>query len=198
MLPIIISIEEKAQKLVEQLLKFGQKARFHMEVINPIDHLEVLMPTLKRLVGPEITVSLQVMTDVHDEILADSHQLDHLCMNLCINAKDAMPTGGEIHIVLSEATVEEPLPVHGGSMPQGRYIKIVVSDTGMGMTQEQLSVLFEPFYTTKELGHGAGLGLSVVYGIVKEHSGYIAVESQVNKGTRFTIYLPVYQEEADI
>ncbi len=197
MLGSIIDAGKRAKKLVEQLLKFGQKANFHMEVINPIDHVEVLMPTLKRLVGPEITVSLQVMTDVH-EILADSHQLDHLCMNLCINAKDAMPAGGDIRITLSEVTVEEPLPVHGGSMPQGRYIKIVVSDTGVGMTQEQLSVIFEPFYTTKALGHGAGLGLSVVYGIVKEHNGYIAVESQMNKGTRFTIYLPVYQEEADI
>lgn len=197
MLGSIIDAGKQAKELVEQLLKFGQKARFHMEVINPIDHVEILLPTLKRLVGPEITVSLQVMTEVH-EILADLHQLDHLYMNLCINAKDAISTGGEIHIILSESAVEEPLPVHGGSMPPGRYIEIAVADTGVGMTPEQLSVIFEPFYTTKVLGHGAGLGLSVVYGIVKEHSGYIAVESRVNRGTRFTIYLPVYQEEAGI
>ena len=121
----------------------------------------------------------------------DPNQLEQVIMNLMVNARDAMPDGGLITV---RTTVREignsSIDMPSGITP-GRYIELSVSDTGCGIPKGIINRIFDPFFTTKEKGKGTGLGLATVYGIVKDHKGYIAVQSEEGKGTSFTIYLPV-------
>jgi CheY-like chemotaxis protein len=123
-------------------------------------------------------------------VLADSGQLQQVVMNLCVNARDAMPQRGLLRLETGNADLGSSPPGAQEPIAAGRYVRLVVTDAGTGIARELHSKIFEPFFTTKELGEGTGLGLAMVYGIVKQAGGHISVDSDVGRGTQFTIYLP--------
>ncbi len=150
---------------------------------------------IERLIGENIEIELVLATDL-DNVCADPGQIDQVLMNLATNARDAMPHGGTLTITTTNGTVEEGYSQRKAELKAGRYVVIVVTDTGRGMDEATQQRLFEPFFTTKDVGRGTGLGLSTVYGIVNQHDGYIWVNSQ-SWGTNFTIYFPSTDAEVE-
>ncbi|CAN0578122.1 unnamed protein product, partial [Ectocarpus sp. 12 AP-2014] len=183
----------RAAALVSQLLAFSRKQTLRPEVLDLRDTFSDLTQLLNRLVGERITLTLS-----HDPVLrsirADKRQLEQVLMNLVVNARDAMKDGGEIRIETEGVTLKTPLERDRACVPVGEYVTVKVSDSGTGIASDKLEKIFEPFFTTKRTGEGTGLGLSTVYGIVKQTGGYIFVDSAQGKGTVFTVYLPVYEE----
>lgn len=185
----------RAAALVGQLLAFSRKQNLRMETLDLRDTVADLTHLLNRLVGERITLTVS-----HDPALrpirADKRQLEQVIMNLVVNARDAMPSGGEITIRTENALLDRPLRRDRVALPAGDYVRIAVSDQGCGIAPEHLSKIFEPFFTTKRTGEGTGLGLSTAYGIVKQTGGYIFCDSHPGAGTSFTIYLPALQHQA--
>ncbi len=183
----------RAAALVGQLLAFSRKQTLRPEVLDMRDTLSDLTHLLNRLVGEKVTLTLS-----HDPVLqsirADKRQLEQVLMNLVVNARDAMPSGGEIRIETETAYLNEPLERDRALVPAGAYVTVKVSDEGVGIPSDKLQKVFEPFFTTKRTGEGTGLGLSTAYGIVKQTGGYIFVDSIIGSGTSFTLYFPVYEK----
>ncbi len=145
---------------------------------------------LRRVIGEDIRLRL-ALDETVGTILVDRSQLEQVVMNLAVNARDAMPHGGDLTIETGEADLDEAFAAErGADVRPGRDVTIAVSDTGTGMTEEVKSHLFEPFFTTKERGKGTGLGLSTVYGIVKQVGGHVAVYSEPGAGATFRVYFP--------
>jgi len=149
---------------------------------------------LRRLLREGVDLQLDLGADLWP-IHADEGQLSNAIINLVVNARDAMPKGGTVTIRTTNDVVMEPVTLGSGIMPAGDYVRIDVSDTGTGIPKEHMGKIFDPFFTTKPVGQGTGLGLATVYGIIKQTGGFIAVESDVGKGTSFRIYLPRYRPE---
>jgi len=185
----------RAAALVGQLLAFSRKQTLRPETLDMRDTLADLTHLLNRLVGEKITLTLS-HDPVLDPIRADKRQLEQVLMNLVVNARDAMPTGGEIRIVTQGACLQEPLLRDRVTVPAGDYVTIKVNDDGVGIPKDKLQKVFEPFFTTKRTGEGTGLGLSTAYGIVKQTGGYIFVDSAEGVGTSFTLYFPVLTQAA--
>lgn len=187
----------RAASLVGQLLAFSRKQTLRLETIDMRDTLADLTHLLNRLVGEKITLTLN-----HDPVLkpvrADKRQLEQVLMNLVVNARDAMPAGGEIRITTNYVELSSPLERDRVTVPAGSYVTVDVSDDGKGIPPDKLQKVFEPFYTTKRPGEGTGLGLSTAYGIIKQSSGFIFVDSIVDKGTTFILYMPVYATKPPI
>jgi two-component system cell cycle sensor histidine kinase/response regulator CckA len=154
-----------------------------------------LAQMLRRLVGEGITLNVEREPDLWT-VHADEAQLGNAIINLVVNARDAMPTGGTVTIKTVNQTVTQSSALGTAIMPAGDYVRIEVADTGTGMSKEIQSKIFDPFFTTKPVGQGTGLGLATVYGIVKQSGGFITVDSEVGKGTAFNIYLPRRKLEA--
>ncbi len=133
-----------------------------------------------------------MVTDLksNSSIFADARQMEQLLMNLALNARDAMPNGGTFRISASDLEIDSGS--NGTGIPKGRYVQLLISDTGHGMSADVRARAFEPFFTTKERGKGTGLGLAAVYGIVKQSGGFITLDSEVDVGTSFIIHLPSY------
>ena len=182
----------RAASLVGQLLAFSRKQNLQPEVIDLRDTLSDLTHLLNRLVGEKVTLSL-----THDQelgtIKADKRQLEQVLMNLVVNARDAMQGGGEIRVVTENLVLEEKVVRDRAIVPPGHYVLVKVIDEGHGIAPEKLHKIFEPFYTTKRTGEGTGLGLSTAYGIVKQTGGFIFAESEVGRGTEFSLLFPVHE-----
>jgi two-component system, cell cycle sensor histidine kinase and response regulator CckA len=179
----------RAALLTRQLLAFSRK-----QVIQPtvVDLNSVVTETekmLRRLIGEHIEMTVVPGREL-GRVRMDLGQVDQILMNLAVNARDAMPQGGKIVIETANAELDETNLIQYSYAKPGRYVMLSVSDTGYGMDKETQAHIFEPFYTTKGPGQGTGLGLSTVYGIVKQSEGYIWVYSEPGKGARFKIYLP--------
>ena len=182
----------RAAALVGQLLAFSRKQTLRPEVLDLRDTLSDLTHLLNRLVGEKITLTL-THEPVQKAIRADKRQLEQVLMNLVVNARDAMPGGGEIRIETEGLLLCEALERDRVTLPPGAYVSVKVSDHGHGIPADKLQKVFEPFYTTKRTGEGTGLGLSTAYGIVKQSGGYIFVDSVVGQGTCFTLLFPGHE-----
>ncbi len=192
---VIQGAAERASQLTSQLLAFARKGK-HLDI--PVDLKKTIddaMASLEKVLGPEILI-VRKYHEGAATIVGDPAQLEAAFTNVALNARDAMPGGGEIAISTEVAVLDEVFcRTHPGASP-GRYILVSISDTGVGISRENLGRVFDPFFTTKEQGKGTGLGLSMVFGIVKSHGGYIGVESEVGKGATFRIYFPAAVGEA--
>jgi two-component system cell cycle sensor histidine kinase/response regulator CckA len=186
----------RAANLVRQLLAFSRQQTLRPTVLSVTDVLQELMHLLRRLIGENIQLDV-----IHGrslwEVKVDQGQLEQVIINLAVNARDAMAEGGgELAIRTSNQQLTRPLKREGETVPPGDYVRIEVADSGCGIAQENLDRIFEPFFSTKEVGAGTGLGLSTVYGIVKQTGGFILVDSAPGVGTNFQIYLPRHQQTA--
>jgi len=182
----------RAASLVGQLLAFSRKQNMQPELIDLRDTLGDLTHLLNRLVGEKINLSWTHDPDL-PRIRADKRQLEQVLMNLVVNARDAMPAGGDIQVETRTAHLTEALIRDRATVPAGDYVVVTVQDEGCGISADKLPKIFEPFYSTKRLGEGTGLGLSMAYGIVKQSGGFIFADSVVSSGTSFTMYFPAHR-----
>ena len=177
--------------LTRQLLTFSRHQVVDVRVIDLNRVVSDLSSMIRRLIDPSIHFSVEVAAGGQGgRILADQHQIEQVLLNLAINARDAMAAGGVLTISCIEEVLEKQEFFNFDTIEPGRYVVLVISDTGEGMSTEVQEHIFEPFFTTKGQGKGTGLGLATAYGIVKQHSGYIVVQSELGKGTTFRLYFP--------
>ncbi len=185
----------RAAALTRQLLAFSRQQTLRPQVLQLPDVVSEISNMLQRTIGELVTLEI-----THDRnlgpIRADPGQLGQVIVNLCVNARDAMPRGGVVTLRTFSFPAAEVRKLASDIMPITDYSALKISDTGTGIPQEILPKIFEPFFTTKDVGKGTGLGLSTVYGIVKQSGGFIFAESEEDKGTSFVIYLPVHRAEA--
>jgi PAS domain S-box-containing protein len=185
----IMSTTRRAAALTGQLLAFSRKQVLQPRVLKANIVVAEIERMLRRVIGAHIT-----LTGHSDPNLwsarADPDQLGQVLLNLSINARDAMPNGGTLTIETANVTLPEPVTHRHGVVPAGKYVMVRVADTGTGMDESTQTQVFDPFFTTKAPGRGTGLGLSTAYGIVKQSGGHIELQSELNLGTTFTVYLP--------
>ncbi len=192
----ILSSAERAAHLTHSLLAFSRKQIIDLKPANVNEIIRRVGKLLLRIIGEDIELQTQLCGE-EPMILADSIQIEQVLMNLATNARDAMPDGGALRINTEEVELgEEFVRAHAYGEP-GRYALISVTDTGSGMDETTRNRIFEPFFTTKDVGKGTGLGLAMVYGITKQHNGYILVNSEPGKGTKFKVYFPLILSPAD-
>ena len=192
----ILVASQKAADLTQSLLTFSRQKTAALVPLNINSTIAITEKLLKRLLTEDIELRTYLKQD-NTIIKANQTQIDQILFNLATNARDAMPKGGTLTIETDTVSMDNAfIETHGFGEP-GRYLLISVSDTGIGMDNETCEKIFDPFFTTKEVGKGTGLGLATVYGVVKQHNGYITVESEPNCGTSFRIFLPAVETESD-
>lgn len=192
----LIEIEKastRASTLTRQLLAFSRRQRLERRTINLNETLFDILKMLKRIIGEDIEVVVNTAPDI-GYVFADPAQIEQIMMNLAVNARDAMPKGGKLFIETSNEKIDTRYGDKHLYVEPGKYVVLMITDTGIGIGDEIKGRIFEPFFTTKEVGKGTGLGLSMVYGIVKQHEGYIHLYSEVGHGTTFKIYLPLTEK----
>ncbi|TIV42523.1 MAG: response regulator, partial [Mesorhizobium sp.] len=190
--PDIMNIKQNANRaasLVRQLLAFSRKQTLRPEVLNLTDVLADLRMLLARLVGNDIKLKIDHGRDLWP-VKVDIGQFEQVVVNLAVNARDAMPSGGDLTVRTRNVTTEECKSFAYRELTPADYVLVDVEDTGSGIAPDVLKKIFEPFFTTKEVGKGTGLGLSMVYGIIKQTGGFIFCDSEIGKGTVFRIFLP--------
>jgi len=184
---------ERAARLVRQLLAFSRKQILNPEMLNPGQVVSNLQETLKQLLQDRMTLEVNVAPGL-PPVQADPGMIEQIIMNLSVNARDAMSNGGKLTIGVDTVTINNDDAQKNSEIRPGRYVCLSVSDTGCGIAPDLLPRIFDPFFTTKEIGKGTGLGLATVYGIVKQHNGWVDVQSAIGQGTTFRIFLPVGTE----
>ena len=190
----ILSSVEKAASLTRSLLAFSRKQVIDLKPVNINEIIKEAKGILSRLIGEDIELTAR-LTENKLIVMADSGQLAQILMNLAANARDAMPGGGMLHIETKTTEMDEEFITNHGFGRKGKYVAISVSDTGLGIEEKTQGRIFEPFFTTKGVGKGTGIGLSIVYGIIQQHSGFIQVDSITGQGTTFDVYLPLVDTE---
>ncbi len=183
----------RAAELVKQILAYSRRQTLRPALLKLTDVIEEFQATMGRTLGEKVKAKVQHGRDLWF-VKADEGQLFQVVMNLAVNARDAMPEGGEIMITTANVSERELLALKDRGLDRGEYVMCEVRDTGTGIKPEHLEKIFDPFFSTKEVGKGTGLGLSTVFGIVKQTGGTILVDSEIGKGTSFRIYLPRYVE----
>jgi signal transduction histidine kinase/ActR/RegA family two-component response regulator len=179
----------RAAKLIQQLMIFSRKEIRELQVLDLNEVISHVEKMLRRLIGENIQMDSMLDPNLW-KIKADLTQIEQVVVNLAVNARDAMPDGGTLRIETSNIVVEER-PLSETDLPEpNEYVLLTVSDTGAGMSEETQAHIFEPYFTTKDMGKGTGLGLATVYGIVSQSGGHITVESRLGQGSSFRVYLP--------
>lgn len=191
-LRVIESSARKGSIMVSKLLSFARRGVIEAAPFNINSVIEDTLEMLARLIPKDISIEKDLDNSI-PPVKGDVGQIEQILMNLVINAKDAMPDGGRLAIKTSLVELGGDSLRIAADVKEGPYINLTISDTGAGIPEEHIHRIFEPFFTTKEKGKGTGLGLAMVYGIVKEHEGYITVDSTLGKGTTFNIYLPAVE-----
>jgi len=179
----------RGASLTRQLLTFSRQQAMEPVVLNLNAVVEGLTKMLHRLLGEQVTIT-HVLPERVLLTEADEGMIEQVIMNLCINARDAMPRGGELKLAIDSVIIGPNEPLARVEARPGRFLCLSISDTGSGMDATTRQRIFEPFFTTKEIGKGTGLGLAIVHGIVKQHRGWVEVDSAVGQGTTFRVYLP--------
>ncbi len=187
----------RAATLVRQLLAFSRRQTLRPQVLDLGDALSDLTMLLRRLIGEKVKLDLIHGRDLWP-VKVDVSQFEQVIVNLAVNARDAMPDGGKLTVRTANVTTEEATQLAYKGMPAAEYVRIDITDTGTGIPPEIIDKIFEPFFSTKEVGKGTGLGLSTVYGIVKQTGGFVYVDSEPGKGTSFRIFLPRHHSEAEV
>lgn len=190
----IESVAQRSVSLTRQLLTFSRRQYAEPEVLDVNAVVGNLDGMIRRLLSEDIQLRVS-LTAEPAAVWADRGQLEQVVLNLTVNARDAMPEGGVLSIVTSTEYINAPRKLHAGEVKQGTYVRLEVSDTGVGMSPEIIDRMFEPFFTTKELDTGTGLGLSTVYGIVQQASGALDVQSDGQSGSVFRVFFPVSSGE---
>ena len=185
----VIAAAERATNLVRQLLAFSHKQVIHFQPFNLNHVIANLTKMVNRIIGEDISLQCHYAENL-PPVQADVGMVEQALMNLIVNARDAMPQGGSLFIETEIAEIDETYVENHPKARAGTFVCVTVSDTGMGIAREHLPRIFEPFFTTKEVGKGTGLGLAMLYGIVKQHQGWVEVSSQLGEGTAFKIFLP--------
>jgi two-component system cell cycle sensor histidine kinase/response regulator CckA len=188
----------RAATLVRQLLAFSRRQTLRPQVLDLGDALSDLTMLLRRLIGEKVSFPGVVHGRDLWPVKADVSQFEQVIVNLAVNARDAMPDGGTLTIRTANLPAEEAEKLSYKGMPAADYVRIDVTDTGTGIPSDIIDKIFEPFFSTKEVGKGTGLGLSTVYGIVKQTGGFIYVDSEAGKGTSFRIFLPRHHAEQEM
>jgi two-component system cell cycle sensor histidine kinase/response regulator CckA len=191
----IIKSSHRAFALTRQLLAFGRRQISSPQSLNLCAVIEDVRKMLRRLIGEDIELNIAYGENVAN-VLADQSHFEQVLVNLILNARDAMPSGGKINVSVTNTKIH-PFRKGTTSLAPGPYVLLEVSDTGCGMSKETLARIYEPFFSTKENDKGTGLGLATVYGIVKQSKGDIAVASQPGKGTTFKIYFPAWHQNME-
>ena len=186
----------RAAELTHQLLAFSRRQLLQPRTISLNTVVASVDRMLRRVIGEDIVLRTELAPDL-GYTRADAGQLEQVLMNLAVNARDAMPGGGTLTLTTANAVVRETDTIGSPGLPAGRYVTLSVCDTGVGMTREVQERIFEPFFTTKGPGHGTGLGLSTVYGIVVQSGGHVFATSETGAGSTFTIYLPAHAADAE-
>lgn len=187
---------ERSAELTNQLLAFARKQTVAPKIIHLNDTVNALLKMLRRLIGEGIHLAWVPGYDIW-QVKMDPSQIHQMLTNLAVNAKDAMDTAGRITIETENITIDEAYCGKNTSCVPGDYVRLAISDDGCGMDKDTQTHIFEPFYTTKGLGEGTGLGLSTIYGIIKQNNGFVNVHSEPGRGTTFEIYIPRYHGEEE-
>jgi CheY-like chemotaxis protein len=191
----VLQAAEQSASLTRQLLLFSSKQAMQPKLLQLNEIVADVARMLQRVLGEDIALTADYSPRL-PLVFADAGMLEQILLNLAVNARDAMPSGGRLVIATRPAVVSLHTAQHHPGLAEGRYVCVSVSDTGHGIPPEVLPRIFEPFFTTKEVGKGTGLGLATVYGIVKQHGGWINVDSQSGSGTTFHVWLPASKETA--
>jgi PAS domain S-box-containing protein len=186
---------DRATSLTRQLLAFSRRQTLEPRVLDLHDSLDALEPMLRRLIGEDIEIVVRGVTS--GRVRADPGQVEQVILNLALNARDAMPEGGRLLLELADVMLDEVYAREHPDSQAGSFVMLSVSDNGMGMDPATAARIFEPFFTTKAQGRGTGLGLSTVYGIVKQSGGHISIVSELGAGSTFRVYLPRVDEPVD-
>nr|MEE4267531.1 PAS domain S-box protein [Candidatus Krumholzibacteria bacterium] len=192
----IMKAGHRARNLITQLLAFSRRQVLEVADVDLNTTVGDMLQLLRRVIGEHVELRFHRGHDL-GVVRADSGQIGQILTNLCVNARDAMPGGGTITIETENVLIDSSYCESRFWVEPGRYVLLSVTDTGCGMDHAVQSQAFEPFFTTKEVGEGSGLGLSTVYGLVKQHRGFVHVYSEVDKGTTFKIYLPLAERRAE-
>lgn len=190
----IIMKADSAANLVRQLLIFSRKQFIKPQKLNLNYTIKNNKKLLQRYLGEDVELITKLENSL-SFINADPSSMDQIITNLCINARDAMPDGGDLILQTENVTISENIAANSGEITKGKFVKLSVCDSGMGMREEIINHIFEPFFTTKDIGEGTGLGLSIVYGLVKQHNGFIQSKSRLGEGTTFELYFPVFTDD---
>jgi PAS domain S-box-containing protein len=196
-LELIQITAERAAGLSRQLLAFSSKQRIQPRILDVNQVVTSLVPMLRRMIGEHIDLHIRTAASPL-RVRADIGQLEQVVINLVVNARDAMPDGGRAVIDTADVELTEATSTLAVPAAAGRYVRLGVTDTGTGISADVRERIFEPFFTTKGPGRGTGLGLSTVYGVVRQHEGAIGVDSEIGRGTRFDVYLPAIVSPADV
>jgi PAS domain S-box-containing protein len=191
----IVSSIAKANSLSQELLSFSRQRTISLKPVHFNETIKKIVGLLCRLIGEHIELKL-LLADSEATVMADANQIEQVLVNLTTNARDAMPYGGTLTIKTDVMEMHEEFIKENGYGVAGPYIVLTVSDTGVGMKEQVRANIFQPFFTTKPVGKGSGLGLAVTYGIIKQHNGFIDVESRPERGSTFRIYLPTVDVRA--